>query len=183
MAEVNQEVVRLFFEGKGFFVQSNVQFPIASGRGRAQGDIDLLVANTDMPSGLRGMIPGRFVLQEDDVSGIGRAIVDVKGWHGRYFSPATIIEHAGDILFGPEALQKAAEILGTDQFDRILVVSRMSPDPDQRGQAEEILRQGGVDYVIEFGTIVNFLWFNVEENGGYAPRTLQTMSLIKKYVF
>ena len=180
MPDINETIVRHFFELNGFLVRTNVKYMVAKAKVSGQSDIDLVVYNldsrTDHP-------PEDFVLTEDDLPGIGRAIVEVKGWHNDSFTPGTISSFPEVFNFvRPEAIQAASKFFRGADFPRILVVSRLSPVEEARDAAIELLKAGGIEHVIEFPTILHFIADQVETNKNYPDsEIMQTIRLLKIY--
>ena len=79
MADVNEEIARQYFEDNGFLVRTNLRYYINRnivGPGGLS-DIDLVVANMN-PTDLE---PLPFILHTQDLIGISKASIEVKGWH------------------------------------------------------------------------------------------------------
>ncbi|MCG2768292.1 MAG: hypothetical protein ABIK79_12870 [Chloroflexota bacterium] len=76
MPDINETIVRHFFELTGFLVRTNVKYKLTKAKGSGDSDIDLVVYNLDPH---KDHPPHDFVLARDDVPGIERAIVEVKG--------------------------------------------------------------------------------------------------------
>ena len=65
MSNVNEEIVRLYYEIKGYMVHQNLKYTIHKEKSSGESDIDLAIYN-----------PKTHV----------KAIVEVKGWHTETFS-------------------------------------------------------------------------------------------------
>jgi len=180
MADVNEECARAFFESCNFLVRTNVTYYFQpAGNVGNDSDIDLVVCNVNPDI---QYAPPNFVLLEEDLKGIHHASVECKGWHNDNFTPSLINENPDIFNFArPEAVTKAAEVLGTNMFKKILIVSSLSPNQPYRQNSIHILLEHGIDHVIEFQTIVAKLWNVVQLNKDYKSEILQTIRLIKKY--
>jgi len=112
MSDVSEELVRRYFEQKGYLVRTNVRYQTRGGRGGRGGqwsDVDLCVLHP----------------KSNDA-----AAVEVKGWNQREVTLADFNPQWGALNFvQPEALNAVAAILGREHFRRILVLPRVA---DQR---------------------------------------------------
>jgi len=181
MAEVNEEIVRVFFETCGFMVRTNVRYQ-APGRMRIDSDVDLVVHNVNPQ---REHPPDNFVLTVEELKGVEYASVEVKGWHTENFNPSLIRAAKDKGLFNfvcEEAIDAVTEALNTARFSKILVVSRLSPGEPYRSRAVRLLKQYGVDHLIEFATILNHIVAHTLPNKDYREwEMLQTVRLLKTY--
>lgn len=181
MPDINEIVVRHFFELNGFFVRTNVKYWVSGERGGGDSDIDLVVYNLN-PDKLNP--PQSFVLTVEELPGVRRAIVETKGWHTESFT-AGVIKNTPRIFnfVRREAIAFTQEkVLHDADFCRILVVSRLSSTQSNREAAVQLLKDGGIDHVIEFDTIVRFIVDQVKANKNYPDsEILQTIRLLKVY--
>ena len=127
--------------------------------------------------------PQTFILKLDQLPGIRQAIVEIKGWHTRHLTEATIKRNPRILNFvQPEALIAATEVFQDANFRRILVVSSLSSVQSNRAAAIELLRNAGVNHVIEFETIVRYITDQVKPNKNYPDsEIMQTIRLLKVY--
>lgn len=181
MPEVNEEIVRLFFEQNGFFVRTNIKFTVHKGGSSGDSDIDLFVIN---PKGSQEApfsdLP--FILSINDLSHLEAAIIEVKGWHENTFTPSLIRGSTNKIKFHQGAIEKAKEILGHEKLKKVLVLSRLSPNSPWREKAISELKRIRIDHVLEFSTIINDIYDELLENKNYSSEVLQAVRLLKKYV-
>jgi len=178
MPDIDETIVRHFFELNGFLVRSNVKYELAKGGGES--DIDLVVYNLS-PNKERP--PADFVLDANSLPGIEGAIVEVKGWHNDAFTPSTISSFPEVFNFvRPEALKAASEFFHGADFRRILVLSRLSPVEEARNAAIELLKAGEIQHVTEFPTIIHFIAEQVQKKKNYRDsEIMQTIRLLKIY--
>jgi len=181
MPDVNEEVSRLFFEQCNFLVRTNVKYYVREeGNVGGDSDIDLVVYNLKPD---RQHPPRGFILHVDDLRGIEYAAVETKGWHETRLTPSWINSTPRIFNFvRNEAVARATEVLNTAHFKKILIISSLPATNEARQQSIQLLEDGGIDHIIEFDTIVNKLWQEIEENKNYDSEILQTMRLVKKYV-
>jgi hypothetical protein len=181
MPDINETVVRHFFELNDFLVRTNIKYWVASERSAGESDIDLVVLNLNPD---KRNPPQSFVLTLDELPGIRQAIVETKGWHTNSFTRSVIKTNPRIFNFvRPEAIAAARDtVLYDADFRRILVISSLSRSQQHRHAAVELLKAGGIDHVIEFETIVRFIVDQVEANKNYPDsEILQTIRLLKVY--
>jgi len=166
LTDVNEEIVRQYFELKGYFVQTDVLYLKPKGqtgkKSSGYGDIDLIVTNPKT---------------------CDKAIVGVSGWHTERITPSYVEDWGGRLFsfVSSLALNKAAQVLGTRKFRKILVVSRLGSRKDSREKFVEEAKKMGVDEVIEFPTILKELIKLVKTEPSYDSEVLQTLRLLKTY--
>jgi hypothetical protein len=181
MPDINETIVRHFFELNDFLVRTNVKYWYGSERGGGDSDIDLVVYNLS-PDKLHP--PTSFVLTVDEVPGLRQAIVETKGWHTESFTEG-LIRNTPELFnfVRPEAIATARDKVFHDaDFRRVLVLSRLSPVHANREAAIALLKEGGIDHVIEFDTIMRFTVDQVEARKNYPDsEILQTIRLLKVY--
>ena len=181
MPDINETVVRHFFELNGFLVRTNVKYWVRGERGGGESDIDLVILNLNPD---KRNPPQSFVLTLDEMPGIRKAIVETKGWHTLTFSESLISRKPRILNFvRPEAIEAARDKVFLDaNFLRILVVSTLPQTGETRQAAVQLLKAGGIDHVIEFETIVRFIVDQVKANKNYPDsEILQTIRLLKVY--
>ena len=181
MPDINETVVRHFFELNGFLVRTNVKYWVTGERGGGESDIDLVVLNLNPD---KRNPPQSFVLTLEQLPGIRKAIVETKGWHTLRFTEALIRRNPRIFNFvRPEAIEVTRDKVFLDaNFLRIFVVSTLPQAGERRQAAIELLNEKGIDHVIEFDTIVRFIVDQVEANKNYPDsEILQTIRLLKVY--
>lgn len=163
MAEVNEEIVRQYFELQGYFVLPNLTYwPSKKGKkSTGRSDIDLVAYNPAKKEAI---------------------IAEVKGWHENKIS-AGYYKRWNKRLFSfvsPEALERAQKVLGTTEIKKVLVVSRYSEDFKKTA-----IEKGGVDDVLDFLAIIKEIINKVREepNKSYKSETLQLIRILDKYDF
>lgn len=179
MADVNEEIARKYFEDNGFLVRTNLKYYINTNAGGPGGlsDIDLVAINMK-PSDL-GSLP--FILTTNDLKGISKASIEVKGWHTERITPNT--NNFSRLLYFTrnEAVNAASDFFNSRDFKKILVISSLAINPLAREETIEKLRSGGIDHVIEFKTIIDSLYESVDIKKNPGSEILQTVRLIKIY--
>ena len=107
MSDVNEELVRRYFELQGYFVRTNVKYEYRTAKGMGWSDIDLCVLHP-----LTG----------------DAAAVEVKGWHMESSHPPTFGAGPSMLYFTrDEAKRAVAELLGREDFRSVLAISRIGP--------------------------------------------------------
>lgn len=180
MADTNTKIVREFLEANNFSVITNRKFQLQKAEPAGRYSIDLIAMNMQYtePS---APLPMR--LQADHVRRIPNIIVDVKGWHSGRLSPSVVSSSPELFNFiSPNALEFAHEVFRGHPFKSILVISEASQTEALWHKTEDMLRERGVDHVLEFPTILNYLITHVEVNLNYVEsETLQLLRLLKRY--
>ena len=133
--DVNEEILRLYFELNGYMVHTNLKYRVKKPGGPgAEADIDLAVYRRD---------------PED------RAIVEVKGWHTEtitkgYLTHPEKKDYRGRIFnfIQKPALDAAAAFFGTGKFRRILVIPKLPTKAASRTAVEAELSARGVEPLV-----------------------------------
>jgi len=180
MADTNTRIVREFLEAQEFSVLTNRKFHLQKAEPPGRFSIDIVAANLRY---VEPQNPLPMKLNAEHVRHLRNLIVDVKGWHGQRFSPSVV--SATPELFhfvNPIVLEYAAGVFGNAQFKSLLVISEASAVEPLWTKTEQMLREKGIDHVIEFPTILSFLISYVEVNVNYVEsETLQLLRLLKRY--
>jgi hypothetical protein len=181
MSAVSETIVREFFELNGFLVRQQRKY-IAPQR-REDDEIDFFVLN---PQPRDREVPLPFILTTQELPGVERAVVVVKGWHTETFSPA-VLANAPEIFrfVEPATFKRAAGSFGDDgSLTKILVVPALPQGAEARAQSVELLKAKGIDAVILFHTILGDLIQQTESNRNYQKSDLlQTIRVLKNYDF
>lgn len=182
MSDLNVQLVREFFEVNLFQVLTYWQHDtpgIGVVSRPSDSALQLFIENTRHDSS-RG---AGFLLESHDLAAVDRAVVEVRAWHADRFY-ASVIE-ANPVLghvASDESKALAGRVLRTAEFETILVISELPASVEARERSLKLLRDLGVDHVIEFPTILEGLIDRISAYGQYAPSsTLQTLRLIKRY--
>ena len=181
MSAVSETIVREYFELNGFLVRQQRKYIVQSRR--EDDEIDFFALN---PQPRKRAEPLPFILATEDLPGIARAIVVVKGWHTETFSSA-VLANAPEIFrfVEPAVFKRAAESFGDDgTLTKILVVPSLPQGEEARSQSVELLRSKGIDAVIPFRTILGELIAQTEVNRNYQKSDLlQMIRVLKNYDF
>ncbi len=162
MADVSKELVRMFFESNGFFVKKETYLLVKRVQSTRTGS-------------------GPFLLSVDNLNKVQQALVDVKGWHTEAFFPS-VIDSSREIFsfLGKDSLKEAESFFGTKTFKKIIVVSRLPTVRETLKKSVGILRGKGIDHVIEFPVILNYLINEVKTNINYVNSDLLQLIRIFK---
>src|SRR3954468_20029166 len=87
MSAIDEGIVREYFEQNGFLVRQARKYQVQGRRKLDDEDIDLVVYN---PAWQRGARKPDFFLFSNELPYVHKAIVAVKGWHTRGFTPAML---------------------------------------------------------------------------------------------
>lgn len=193
MAGFDENIVREYFELNGFFVRQLRKYQVQSRKKRADEEIDLIVFNPAAP--MEGAGVG-FQLFSADVQKIRRAIVVVKAWHTSRFTPAMLRSSSRIFDFlKKDVLNRAEEYFSFEDepineevlaeplsFKKILIVPGLPTSEPHRSESIALLKEGGVDGIITFSTILENILRSVEVNHSYQKsELLQLMRILKIY--
>jgi len=180
MASVSETIVREYLETLGFLVQQPTKYQVTARAKRADEEFDLMAINpTAEGSAPRGDLPwtGR------ELRRVRRAIFSVRGWHTERFSPA-ILDDAPEILriADAEVLRAAERKLGPGPIARVLCLPALPAGRELREGALRRLREGGVDGVLTFRTMLSELAAAVDASSNYEKSDLlQMLRILKNY--
>jgi len=166
MSDINEEIVRLYFELEGYMVHSNLKYMIHK-KSSGESDIDLAIMKEDPPD---------------------KAIVEVKGWHTSTFSLSFFkTENKKDIrsrlfhFIRPEALAAANKYFKSNKYRKILVVPKISEN--NRDEILRVCKDKGVD-LLEFKNILPLIIDKTKINKNYRDSEFQqAVRLMKAYGF
>jgi len=179
MAAVSETIVREYFELHGFLARQERKY-VARGRQEKDG-IDFFVWN---PQPRPRPLPLPFLLNSEDLPGITRALVVVRGWHTESFGPG-LLENSPEMFrfVEPAVFEQAARSFGAEGIPlKILVVPSLAQTAAARAQSIKLLREKGVDAVIPFRTMLADLITRTEVNRNYDKSDLlQIIRVLKNY--
>lgn len=180
MPAVNETIVREYFEAMGFLVQQPNKHLVQARAKRPEEEIDFVVFN---PLAADHLLPDRILWTPQDVRGIRRAVVSVRGWHTDRFSPAILQDSPEIFRFADrKVVARAERILGGGPVARILCVPAMPVAREVRDEALAIFRERGVDGVLPFRTLLVELAALVDVNCNYEKSDfLQALRILKNY--
>lgn len=181
MSAINEAIVREYFELHGFLLRQ--QRKSFSPNRRDDEDVDFVVVN---PSPQTVETPLPFVLSSENLAGLHYGIVVVKGWHTEIFSPAMLAQSPEKFRFlEPDILrQKDSQLGRAAAVTKILVVPALPQLAEVREQSIAVLREKGIDAVLQFRTILADLVNKTEPSRNYQQSdVLQIIRLLKKYDF
>ncbi len=178
MADVDLQIVREFFELNVFRVLTNWQQESWKQRASECGP-QLFVENVQ-PRTL-GNMP--FVLRSAQVCAIERAIVHVRAWHADRFYPSMIETSPVFSQFDAAESKGIAGLIFSERpYVKILVISELPVAPELRERSLALLKDAGIDYVLEFAQILQDLLSRVSINASYpGSPALQMLRLLKRY--
>ena len=182
VSAVSETIVREYFELHEFLVRQHRKY-ISQTRREEDDDIDFFVVNPH-PRAQGQVLP--FVLASQDLAGIERAVVVVKGWHTETFSTARLTSAPEIFRFvEPRVFQQAARAFGEEGTPlKILVVPALPHDPHARLESIALLRSKGIDAIIPFQTMLADLVRETEVNRNYQKSDLlQVIRILKNYDF
>ena len=158
MSDVNEELVRRYYELQGYFVRTNVKYEYRTAKGMGWSDVDLCILHP-----LTG----------------DAAAVEVKGWHMEAITPAYFRGWPSMLYFTrDEARRAVAALFGREDFRSILVVSRVGA----RGRSDVLAKaaDAGVE-ILEFRTVLEYLIEHVPKNRDAGSESEHVIRLLKIY--
>lgn len=180
MSDVDTQLVREYFELLRYRVVTHWQHDAHLPRVADPGSL-LFIEQSETSEDNTS----EFILHAEDTPHLERAIVEVRAWHADRFYPSVIensatLAHAGS----DEVRNVAASIFGDRPATNVLVVSELPKTLEQRERTGSLLRERGIEHVLEFQTLLGDLLQRLNPNGQYAPSpTLQALRLVKRYHF
>lgn len=160
MTDVNEELVRRYFEVQGYFVRTNVRYEYRTEKGMGWADIDLCVLHP--------------------VTG-DAATVEIKGWHTSRITAGSIQHEPSLFHFvRKEALAAAETVLGRAKFKRILVLGQISDQ--RRSEIIDFAKQKEVE-IIEFPEVLKVLIQKTHTNLNAGSESEHVIRVLKVYGF
>jgi hypothetical protein len=180
MSAVNESVVREYFEALGFLVSQPRKYGVPGRSKNPEEEIDLLVWN---PHAGENIIPDHMVWGTDELKGISRAVVGVRGWHTERFSVSTFEQTPEILRFAePDCTRVAARWLGSESMAKILCLPKLPASGELKKQTILVMKEKGIDGVISFHTMLLELVRRVETKRNYEKSDLlQVIRLLKNY--
>lgn len=179
MSNINELLVREFFEMSGFVVKANRKF-IPKGK-ESKRDVDFFIINLNLNQNKE---KSEFVLDGESAKSVHSAIIRIEPWHTDKFYPSVIQKDEGLLEFlNPENLKEAQKILKTSEFKKILVISNLPANKDMREKSEQLLKTKGIDHLITFPAMLSWIIRNVKSNKNYYSDTLELLRILKHYKF
>ncbi len=181
MASVNEQIVREYFETLGFFVIQPNKHQVAARHKLDAEEIDLLIARP----GQAGVVnsPTQIIWGAPELEKVQRAIVSIRGWHTDRFSPAVLKKNPDIFRFAELSVTKEArKTLGAGSITKILCLSDLTAAAAPQEETLALLRQGGIDGVLSFRTMLLELMESVDISKNYEKSDLlQTLRILKTY--
>jgi hypothetical protein len=182
MGDINEAVVREYFESLGFLVSQPRKYSVPARPKTFEEELDLLVHN---PLVKESRPPENFVCTTEDVRALSCAVVAVRGWHTERFSVSRIEQTPEIVRFAePEPIKLAAGLLGTEAFVKLLCLPGLPASGEQRKKTIDLLRHKGIDGVLTFRTMLLALIRQTDTTKNYEKSdVLQIIRLLKNYDF
>jgi hypothetical protein len=178
MSDINELLVREFFEISGFVVKANRKF-IPKGKESKRG-VDFFIINLNTGQ----QEAAEFVLDGGSAKSVQSAIIRIEPWHTDKFYPSVIQKDEGLLDFlSAENLKEAQKVLRTADFAKILVISNLPADKTMREKSEKLLKTKGIDHLITFPGMLSWIIKNVKSNKNYYSDTLELLRILKQYKF
>lgn len=181
MASVNEQIVREYFETLGFFVIQPNKHQVAARHKLDAEEIDLLITRPGQAGVFNA--PKEVLWGSTELEKVQRAVVSIRGWHTDRFSPAVLKKNPDIFRFAElPVMKEARKILGAGSVARILCLSDLPTAAAPQEEALALLRQGGIDGVFSFRTLLMELAGSVDVSKNYEKSDLlQTLRILKTY--
>lgn len=180
MASVSETIVREYLETLGFLVQQPTKYQVTARAKRADEEFDLIAVN---PKGGSALPRGDLQWSAAELRRVSRAIFSVRGWHTERISPA-ILDESPEIfrIANPEVVREAERRLGPGPLARVLCLPALPAGRSLREETLQRLREGGVDGVLTFRTMLIELAAALDVNCNYEKSDLlQVLRILKNY--
>lgn len=188
MSAIDEGIVREYFEQNGFFVRQGRKYQVQARKKTSGEEIDLLVYNPAWQPGRRNP---DFFLFASELPLVRRGIVAIKPWHTEVFTPAAL-KGAPEKIFSfleENVLRQAKRLFSPDssspdgrEMTKILVLPALPTAEPFRTQSVALLKEGGVDAIISFRSMLLDLIDKIEINRNYGKSdALQVMRILKNY--
>ena len=179
MASVNELIVREFFESLGFLVNQPRKYQVMSRAKQAEEEVDFIVLN---PHATGAELPPMEVWGVAELRHVPRAVVGIRGWHTKKFSPAELeLEREMFRLADSLVIQKADKLLsGSGAVAKIICLPDLPAAGAQRRKSLEMLKAGGIDGVLLFRPMLADLIRRVDVQKNYERSDLLQMLRILK---
>jgi len=180
MPGVNETIVREYFEALGFMVSQPCKYVAPGLRRKADEEMDLVVVN---PLCGEHRLPERMVWETSDLVGISHAVIAIRGWHNARFS-ANLFEKTPELLrfAEPATVSAAGRLLGSAKVAKVLCLAELPASDDLKQNTMDLLKARGVDGVLLFRSILQYLVGKVDRNRNYEKSDLlQTIRIFKSY--
>jgi hypothetical protein len=180
MSAVSEWIVREYFEAMGFLVHQPRKYAVAARSKRPEEEIDLFVINPQAPT---HTVAGTVLWGANELRGVCRAIVSVRGWHTERFSPGLFETSPELFRFAEDDVMKmVAAVLGEGPVARILCLPGLSASDEVKARSQEILKARNIDGVISFPTMLMELIDRIEVTNNYEKSDLlQVLRILKNY--
>jgi len=181
MASVNELIVREYFESLGFLVNQPRKYQVMSRAKQAEEEVDFIVLNPQAPS---GELPPMDVWTTAALRHVPRAVVGIRGWHTKKFSPAELeLEKEMFRLADSLVIQKADKLLGgSGTVAKIICLPDLPTSGVLRRESLEMLEAGGLDGVLLFRPMLADLIRRVDIQKNYERSDLlQILRVLKAH--
>ena len=181
MASVNEQIAREYFEALGFLVIQPNKHQVAARHKHDAEEIDLLIARP-VPAGVFNA-PKEMVWGAAELEKVQRAIVSIRGWHTERFTPAVLKKNPEIFRFtGLPVIKESRRLLGPGTVTKILCLSDLTAAAAPQEETLTLLRQGGIDGVLSFRTMLLELVEKTDVSRNYEKSDLQqTLRILKTY--
>ncbi len=188
MPDLDEIIVREFFELNGFLVRQLGKHETSSKKKHWEETVDLIVENPDAHQ--NEPIVG-FQLFAHGLKSLQKALIVIRGWQSPKANPATLKSNPKTLAFikkdagGKDEYYFDFDTNETNElasFLKILVIPSLPKTEPHRQECIDILKQKGVDGIITVRTLLDNIIQKVEINRDYKKsEVLQLIKTLKIY--
>lgn len=180
MSAVNEWVAREYFELLGYLVNQPRKYVVPGRQKKADEEVDLVVFN---PRVREHRPPKDLIWTTEDLKGVARAVVGVRGWHTERFYVSTFVQTPDILRFVEnDSIRFAAKLLGAGSMSKILCLPKLPASNELKQKTIDVLKKKGIDGVITFRTMLLELVSRVDTHKNYEKSDLlQVIRLLKNY--
>ena len=193
MSGFDENIVREYFELNGFFVRL---VPKYSTRSRKKGPDEAVALMINKPEAVKEQSIANFQLFSADMESIQQAVVVVRSWYLREFSPellkssSKLFNYLKKNVFNQSKAYFIKESFEDDKiwesvsnsYTHIIVLPGLPSNDPHRSESIDILKTNGIDGIITYSTILESLLRQVQANNIYEKSDLlQLMRILKIY--
>lgn len=123
-----------------------------------------------------------FVIEKEKVNFIDKGIVKVLSWHTLKFTPSVIKKFSSEIFeMVNEKIYKS--LVDEENYKKILVIPGLPSTINLKNESIKLMKEGGIDHLILFPTIISSLIEKIDERNLYQSHTLEIIRILKFYKF
>lgn len=125
-----------------------------------------------------------FVIGKESIPFIDKSVIKPIAWHTLKFTPSVIKKFHKEIFeITEEKVKKSVKELIEGNYKKILVIPGLPATLSLKKESIEIMKNGGIDHIILFPSIISGLIEKIDERKVYQSQTLEVIRILKFYKF